>query len=455
MGLTILDLPYFDAEADFSSFAAQNGAFFLDSSQYNPGTGRYSFWGLQPSQTLKTESGFVTKNGHTQIDSPQEALRKLYEEHVATTEREIYLPFTHGLVGFLGYEWGLALEELEAKPVSAPHVPDSWWGFYETIVGYDHLDRRAWVSSVGLEGTAERWLDTILHNRKIPLEEKMRRALGSGTSDFKTSMNRTGYKKAFGQIQEHLQAGNCYQINLTQQFSAPAQKSPWEIYCRLRHTSPAPYACYFNLGSFQILSSSPECFLQADATGMLTTRPIKGTRPRGKDAEEDLRLMEELKQSEKDRAELLMITDLERNDLGKVCEPGSVEVVQLQKLESYAQVHHMLSVIRGKRREDQNIIDCLAAIMPGGSITGAPKRRAMEIIESLEPVRRGIYTGALGWLGPQNTAHLNIAIRTMILQDSTAYFHAGGGVVVDSIEETEYEEMWTKAEGMMNSLQNA
>ena len=233
---------------------------------------------------------------------------------------------------------------------------------------------------------------------------------------------------------------------------APAPLSPWEQYLQLRQASPAPYSCFLNGGSFQILSSSPECFLIAKENGTLITRPIKGTRKRGATPEEDDELRSELVASSKDQAELLMITDLERNDFGKICVPGSVAVPELRVVESFAQVHHLLSTVRGMRRPELDITDCLAAMMPGGSITGAPKIRAMEIIRELESVNRGIYTGIIGYLGPQNTSQFNIAIRTMILKDATAYFHSGGGIVIESDPQAEYDEILAKAKGMMASL---
>ncbi len=451
--LSIVPFAFGDSASDFASFASETNAFFFDSSLFDSATGRFSFWGVKPTSVLQTESGFITRDGHTQIHSPVEAFKELLQE-VNQFPTDPYIPFTGGLAGFLSYEWGLQLEEIAPKESRSPNIPDSWWGVYPTVVGYDHMERVAWVSSIESEEKANQWVEVILHNRQVQ-EEKWFATIEESTSpDYQTSLSKKNYEEAFAKIQKHLQAGDCYQINLTQQFSVPVRENAWGIYQRLRKTSPAPYACYFNLGSFQILSSSPECFLQSSGDGTITTRPIKGTRKRGADVDEDRRLLQELQYSEKDHAELLMITDLERNDFGKICEPGSVEVLQLNQPESFAQVHHLISVVRGKLKSTADIADAIVAMMPGGSITGAPKRRAMQIIEELEPTARGLYTGAIGWLGAQNRAHLNIAIRTMIVQESVAYFNAGSGVVIDSRQEEEYEEILAKAKGMMESLQS-
>lgn len=343
-------------------------------------------------------------------------LKKLYQKIKNT---DLYL------VGYLSYEWGAALEGiLPASDKDEWKTPLNWFGLYEL--------------------TKE--------NRRV-FEPTYQRTNGPTYSPkFASSFTKESYVQAIHKIKNYLRAGDCYQVNLSQRFETVTQQSPWEIYTRLRQISPAPYSAFLHVGNFQILSSSPECFLEAKADGTLITKPIKGTRRRGTTPAEDARLKEELQTSEKENAELLMITDLERNDFGKICEPGSVKVLKLRGVETFAQVHHLVSTIVGKRKKECDLIDCLTAMMPGGSITGAPKIRAMEIIRELEPVNRGIYTGAIGWIGPNNTAHFNIAIRTMILKGGKGYFHAGGGIVIDSDPEAEYEETLTKAKGMMETV---
>jgi len=329
------------------------------------------------------------------------------------------------LVGFLSYEWGAALEGIGgACENDALKLPRSWFGVYENIIGSPSPF-------------------------PLPSRERVR------VRGFQSSFTKENYLQSVQKILRYLRAGDCYQVNLSQRFETAIQESPSEIYARLKEISPAPYSAFIDAGSFQILSSSPELFLEAKADGTLTTKPIKGTRPRGKTPAEDAALKKELQTSAKDCAELLMITDLERNDLGKVCEPGSVIVPELQAIETFAQVHHLVSTVQGKRRADKDIIDVLTAMMPGGSITGAPKIRAMEIIRELETVNRGVYTGAIGWIGPNNTGNFNIAIRTIVIQNQKAFFSAGGGIVIDSDPEKEYEETLIKASGMIKALTNA
>ncbi|MDO8494298.1 MAG: aminodeoxychorismate synthase component I [Deltaproteobacteria bacterium] len=458
-----LPIPYKPAADDFSCFAEQPGSFLIDSSLFDPVHGRYSFWGIDPLMTFQTKSGFITTNGIQQIASPLESLQHLYSK-VENLPFDRYLPFSGGLVGYLGYEWGAALENIAPAAANDPlRIPDSHFGLYDTIVCYDHLEESCRVSSLGLdenlqpdEELAEQRIEQLIQKiraaRKHPPQKLKARTTKGGEAELISSLPHAQYLQAAEKILQNLNAGDCYQVNLTQRFMTPAYQSPWELYRYLREFSPAPYAAFIQAENFQILSSSPECFLKAKEDGTLTTLPIKGTRRRGATKEEDEKLKQELFTSEKDRAELLMITDLERNDLGKVSLAGSVTVDHLHRLETYPQVHHLVSTIRSKRDPRFNIIDCLAALSPGGSITGAPKIRAMEIIRELEPVNRGVYTGAIGWIGPQNTAHLNIAIRTIVTQEATAYFSCGGGIVIDSDPQTEYEESLTKALGMMKSL---
>jgi para-aminobenzoate synthetase component I len=265
------------------------------------------------------------------------------------------------------------------------------------------------------------------------------------------SITRDEFLQSVRKVKDYIAAGDCYQVNLSHRLSVDWPGTPWELYQRLRQASPAPYAAYLDCGGHQILSSSPELFLKI-RDGIVETRPIKGTRPRGATPAEDAALAQELLRSEKDRAELVMIVDLERNDLGRVCEYGSVHVPELMCLESYANVHHLVSTVRGKLRPVLGPLDCLRAAFPGGSITGAPKIRAMEIIDELEPYRRGVYTGAIGWVDGRGNAEWSIAIRTMTLVNGRAHFHVGSGIVADSDPEAEYEETLTKASGMLKAL---
>ena len=453
----VVSLRYDDPLRDFGLVCRERGSFLLHSALQTPSQGRYSFWGSQPKSVFQSEDGFVTLDGHTQIDTPHEALKRLNDK-VQAMPSDPYLPFSGGLVGFLGYEWGTQLENIASTTESA--IPDCWFGLFDTIVTYDHLEKRAWIVSPDLE-TAEKLEQDILEHRcytGLPPAtlQAGRRPSGprndSREGEFVSNFYTQKYLDTIGRVRRYLQAGDCYQVNLSQQFSCPASRSAWEIFQNLNRLSPAPYSAYLHCGPFHILSSSPESLLEAKADGTLITRPIKGTRPRGVTKEEDEALKQELLASEKDRAELLMITDLERNDLGKVCLPGTVRTPKLVTLESFAQVHHLLSVVEGRRSPQKDIVDCLTAMLPGGSITGAPKVRAMQIIRELEPTRRNVYTGAIGWMGPDQTAHFNVAIRTITVHEGCATFSAGGGIVIDSDPQAEYAETLTKAKGMMQAL---
>jgi para-aminobenzoate synthetase component 1 len=251
---------------------------------------------------------------------------------------------------------------------------------------------------------------------------------------------------------DYIAAGDIYQVNLSQRFDAhwPAGADPFELYLRLRDCSPAPYSAFFDIGGRQVISSSPECFLDLSGS-RICTRPIKGTRPRHYDPGEDERSAYELMTSPKEIAELIMITDLERNDIGKVCEFGSIRVVELLKLERFAQVFHLVSTVEGRLRPEVSHLHALAACFPGGSISGAPKRRALEIISELEPVPRGLYTGAIGYLGANGESQFSIAIRTAILEQGALYLHTGAGIVADSQADAEYEETLHKAAGFFTA----
>jgi para-aminobenzoate synthetase component I len=271
------------------------------------------------------------------------------------------------------------------------------------------------------------------------------------TSTVRSNMDVAQYTAAFNRIQHYIHEGDCYQVNLAQRFSAQVEGDAWAAYCRLRNISPAPFAAYLNLPDVQILSASPERFLQV-RRGQVETRPIKGTRPRSDNAAQDRAYADELLSSLKDRAENLMIVDLLRNDIGKNCAPGTVRVPNLFELESFSNVHHMVSTITGKLAPGHTAMHLLRGCFPGGSITGAPKLRAMEIIEELEPHRRGVYCSAIGYIGFDGNMDTNIAIRTAVVADGEISFYAGGGIVADSEADKEYRETWDKAANMLELI---
>ncbi len=276
---------------------------------------------------------------------------------------------------------------------------------------------------------------------------------GAGSDEFLITghFDRASYRRAVQQCKDYIAAGDIFEVNMTQRFACPISVTPWQLYCRLRRINPAPFAAYLNFPELTVASASPERFLQVRGR-QVETRPIKGTRRRGRNPFEDACLRQELVSSEKDRAELVMIVDLERNDLGRVCSFGSVHVPELICLEEYPTVWHLVSTVRGTLENGKDVGDLLKASFPGGSITGAPKIRAMEIIEELEPVKRGVYTGSIGYLGFDGGCDLNIVIRTFVIKDQVAYFHAGGAVVADSDPDAEYWETIHKARALMQAL---
>ena len=269
---------------------------------------------------------------------------------------------------------------------------------------------------------------------------------------FAAEQGKAQYAEAFARVQDYIHAGDCYQINLAQRFSSRYQGDPLSAYCALRERSPTPFSAYLEMAGGTLLSLSPERFIEVQ-NGRVETRPIKGTRPRGSSPQQDQALAEELQRCEKDRAENLMIVDLLRNDLGRSCEPGSIRVPELFSLESYPNVHHLVSSITGRLRSDSDTIDLLMRAFPGGSITGAPKIRAMQIIEELEPVRRSLYCGSVGYLGCEGQMDFNIAIRSLVCHEGSIYCWGGGGVVADSELDAEYQETLQKATGMLPAIE--
>jgi para-aminobenzoate synthetase component I len=268
-----------------------------------------------------------------------------------------------------------------------------------------------------------------------------------------SNMDRAMYLRTIERVIEYIYAGDCFQVNIAQRLQMPASIAPMDLYEKLRTRNPAPFAGYFDLGEHVILSASPERFLRI-AAGEVETRPIKGTRPRGKNESDDQRFAQELQASAKDRAENVMIVDLLRNDLGRVCEYGSVRVEALCRLESYEYVHHLVSEVRGRLRDGLGPTDLLRAAFPGGSVTGAPKIRAMEIIAELEKTARGPYCGSLGFIGFDGSMDTNLLIRTFVYGKGWVHFSVGGGIVADSTPEKEYAETWHKAEGMLRALRD-
>jgi len=378
---------------------------------------------------------------------------------------EIDLPFPLG--GCFGY-WGYDLKnftepKLPHRTVNDLELPDCHVGFYDSLTVFDHQLGRVFVVSTGLRPDGSRsearareqlqfWQAALQTEPPgLPPRESV---AAPATGGVVSNQTRADFMAAVERARDYIRAGDIYQVNLSQRLAAACPCSGWELFQRLTAVSPAPFAAFFDGGDFQIASSSPELFLRLSGAH-IRTRPIKGTRPRDADPARDARLAYELQTSPKELAELVMITDLLRNDLGKVCEFGSVQTPELARLERFAQVQHLVSTVEGRLRPEVTHFAALAACFPGGSITGAPKFRAMEIIDELEPVARGPYTGCHGYLGFNRESQLSISIRTAVCRGGTAYFSTGAGIVADSIPAAEYEETLAKAAGFLAALRLA
>ncbi len=403
------------------------------------------------------------------VGSPFEVLQRVLAEIGAGLPRgplgladPLQLPesFAGGGIGYLSYDLGRQVERLPVRARDDLGLPELWIAWYDSAIVVDHRRREATVVGRILPdrrrqvASHARFLLNVLE--RVQGGETAETGPPSGYPEIgvvNSVFTRRAFEEAVRRALHYIRHGDVFQVNLSQRFCAPWTDTPWSLYRRLRRVNPAPFAAFLDCGRFAVASASPERFLRVDpATRRVETRPIKGTRPRGSDPEQDARYAKSLWESEKDLAELVMIVDLERNDLGRVCEYGSVRVPVLRRLEAYPTVWHTVAVIEGRLREGTGPGRLLQATFPGGSITGAPKVRAMEIIEELEPVRRGIYTGSIGWIGWDGALDLNIAIRTFTLVGGHAFFHAGGGIVADSDPAAEYEETLAKAAGLYRAL---
>jgi para-aminobenzoate synthetase component 1 len=406
--------------------------------------GRYTLAGEDPYALLVARGDRLSlwREGRERTfrGNPFDAIRELLAEQKVDNPEGLPLPC--GAVGAFGYDLGQHLERLPHRAEDDLDFPDLLLGFYDAVTV---VDQAAWTASrVVLDPRpAARAIDPGLY----------RDAFGAGAPlpGRGANFTRERYLAAVARIREYIAAGDVYQVNLSQRFHARSPRPPFDVYRALRAASPAPYAAFLQYGRRAVLSSSPEQFLEL-REGRVVTRPIKGTRRRGATPDEDERLACELMASPKDDAELAMIVDLERNDLGRVCEFGSVNVPAPKVLERHATVLHLSATIEGRVRRGLGPLDVLRAAFPGGSITGAPKIRAMEIIDEIEPTRRAFYTGAIGALGFDGSMNLSVAIRTLLADGPEYYFQAGGGIVADSDPVSEYDESLTKAAAMAKAL---
>ena len=437
-------------EALVDRFGRQRFCFVLDSAQSNDGLGGWSFFGADPFETVTGDLADLRK-----------AMRRF--------QLEIHpeIPFTGGAVGYLSYDYGRRLETLASLAKDDRHIPDMHFGLYDGVAALNHqtgvlflvghdfsntadaaIERLCGIVGVGLDlptDTSKQAASLVTRRASMTMD------LPARCSEWEWNFSRADFCSAVQRVRDYIASGDVYQVNLSQRARCTYEGDSVALYQALRLGNPAPYGAYLDLGDWQLISTSPEQFLRKFGR-QLETRPIKGTRPRGIDAEADQLNEAALRVSQKDRAELLMIVDLERNDLGRVAEFGSVQVEGLYQLEHYAKVIHQTARVKATLVKHKDVYDVLAAIFPGGSITGAPKIRAMQIIEELEPTRRGAYCGSIGYIGFDGDAEFNIAIRSLHFKDGQLDYQVGGGIVWDSDPEDEYQETLDKARAIRETI---
>ncbi|MDG2207167.1 MAG: aminodeoxychorismate synthase component I [Pirellulales bacterium] len=482
------------------TLASERGCVLLDSSLGAPAVGRFSFIGMDPVAVLAARRNDprshpfdvdieVTRYtsatgemnplvGTSRQPSTEnsrgdvlESLRGLLGEYAVSFEArtEELFPLLGGAIGFFGYEagsWGGPDEKI--KTASDSSIPDVYFALYDQLLCHDHATNETYISTVGrgrnmpgaraaaaqsTESLRERLQNPTIRRKSQPVGVDATPQDSDQYSEPRGCFDAAEYCGAVTRIRDHIEAGDIYQACMTQRFeNRLGTGDPWQLYCQLRKTNPAPFACYLQTPTFSIVSASPERYLAVDRQGTAESRPIKGTRPRGETVALDTALRKELSESSKDRAENVMIVDLVRNDFGRVCRFGSIEVSDLMQIETYATVFQMVSTVRGDLQSECDALDLVRATFPGGSMTGAPKIEAMKILDRLEPVRRGVYAGGIGYLDYAGSMDLNMVIRSFIIEDRNVFYHGGGGIVADSIPEAEYQESLDKVVALERAL---
>lgn len=468
-------------DACVARLRAWPGFWLLDSALADGRAGRWSFAGAEPyaiarafDDRIEVEPCRRESEESSPLEAsawrgdPFEALRTIVPR-AERSEVADAIPFVGGAVGWLGYDLAAHVERVALRPTGDLVAPDAAWLLVDRVLAYEHASGRLFATALGHGDDAERAVDHFAErvargetprpkldktNNLTPgtASEPMRLRDGATGLELGAFFDADSYGKTVVAIQQQIAAGELYQANLTHRLAARFGGDAWRLYEALRARSPVPFAAFVELPELTIVGSSPERFLRVDADGGVETRPIKGTRPRGATAVEDEHLCEELRTSEKERAENAMIVDLMRNDLGRVCAPGSIEVPELFAIERYATLFQMVSTVRGKLRPGRDRVDLLRAAFPPGSMTGAPKIAAVQLLAELEPVRRGVYSGALGYLDARGGADLCVVIRTLLCRGSRAWLHVGGGILLDSDPRAEWEETLAKARAPLDAL---
>ncbi len=445
-------LSYFeDSSQLFAPIANKPWSVFLDSGFPYSDQGRYDIISTDPITTIVTtgQTTKITNQGEiTYSDKDPFLLVKQYLNNDFQPIKD--LPFNGGALGYFSYDLARRLEKIPAIAKDEENLAEMVIGIYSWAVIVDHHKKQSWLVGNGV--AKEDWNRLIEQFNFLLATTTTEAESFSVLDNTQSNMDKRSYNQAFEKIKHYLKEGDSYQVNLAQRFFCSCLGDPWLAYKRLREINSAPFSAYLNYPDVQVLSSSPERFLKVN-DAKVETKPIKGTRPRVKDLEQDEKQKEALRQSKKDRAENVMIVDLLRNDLSKNCRSGSVKVPVLFDIESFATVHHLVSTVTGVLNKGQHALDLLKNCFPGGSITGAPKIRSMEIIEELEPNRRGLYCGAIGYIGFDGNMDTNIVIRTLIHSENVIRFWAGGGIVYDSVMEEEYQESLDKAAALLDLLE--
>ncbi|ODS32722.1 MAG: p-aminobenzoate synthetase component I [Candidatus Scalindua rubra] len=451
-------------------------SFFLDSAIKNEKTGRYSFIGYNPFLTIMSKGNNILIQDRKSITkkkgNPFDELRSFLNYFHMDNNFEP-IPFTCGAVGYFAYDLCHFVEKLPNTTIDDIEFPEMHFSFYDTIIGFDHLENKCYLalvdSSTYSKKSTEKRVDQVLriiHRRSnVPYDEESKITGKRIKRKIISNFSKENYLRAVECAKQYICAGDIYQINLSQRFQSQIEISPYEVYGRLRKINPAPFSCYLRFDNKYVISSSPERFLSVrnvlDRSDEhsdviirnVQTRPIKGTRPRSEHGDVNTKMKKNLFSSKKDDAELAMIVDLERNDLGKVCNYNTIRVTEKKELEEHPTVYHLVATVEGKLHPRYDIIDLIKATFPGGSITGVPKVRAMQIIDELEPTKRSAYTGAIGYISFNGNIDFNIAIRTFLVKDDHIYFQVGGGIVADSEPEEEYEETLHKARALIETLE--
>ena len=433
----------------YTYFAGTDDSVFLDSSLVNK-LGRYSVIGAVPYLKLVKEGNNFYINGEKETTCSFETYMKTYlAEHKDKNNTE--LPIISGAIGYFSYEYGRKLMEVDSVKEDLVSIPDAVLVFYDFYIIEDRHEQRTYLIANGITREAAKLLDEMesrINGKPVYMQKE------SDTEypiEVQPNFAKDEYKQAVDRMIRYIIEGDIYITNMTQQLTVKSDKVPLDVFYDLRENNPSPFGGYFDYGDFQIVCASPERFLKMQK-GHVNTRPIKGTRKRGETPEEDMFMRTELENSEKDKSERLMIVDLERNDLNRVCRPGSVKVTELFSVEEYATVFHLVSDIEGDLEESKNVMDLLEAAFLGGSITGAPKYRAMEIIDELENNKRNLYTGSIGYLTLDGGCDFNIVIRTALYKDGKYYLGVGGGITAESDLEFEYEETLQKAKAVLLAM---